>query len=307
MTSSPNDNEARVANEKLRVLLFEHSLTEAQVTSILAATDDQGQKLTGAATGNFSSGNAGPTINIFDLNCVLLDEHVAISAHERTAISLWISHTYVFRQFRISPRLATLSPVEECGKSTLLDLLKLTCSLPWCSDDPSPASIYHQRDSNPDSTFLLDEGDNLGLFNDERMRSVFNAGHKQGGSTVRIVNGRQRKFNLYGPLAIAAIGELPPPGMSRSIIINMQRQPPDNQKKPIDENDRAWIGAQMQNHAFGEACKSGAITLNPNPKMPPELSNRAADNWRVLIAIGDALGHGIEAREAAIGTSRLCC
>ena len=299
-TSSPFEHEAEVAKEKLRVLLFEHSLTEADIPAILAATDDHGQKLSSAS---FPSAGAGPTINVFDLNSALIDDHVTVTVRERTAISLWITHTYLFRRFRITSRLAILSPVEECGKSTLLDLLNLTCALPCCSDDPSPASIYHERDNNPDATFLVDEGDNLGLFKDERMRRLFNAGHKQGGSAVRIIDGRPRKFSLFGPLAIAAIGDLPRPLTSRSIIIGMQRQPPGSQKRPIDVNDMAWIAGQTQNYAFAEAVKSGAITLNPNPEMPKELSNRAADNWRVLISIGDALGHRAEARAAAIALS----
>jgi hypothetical protein len=34
--------------------------------------------------------------------------------------------------------------------------------------------------------------------------------------------------------------------------------------------------------------------------MPPSLRNRAADNWRVLFAIADNLGHGEDARAAAM-------
>ena len=37
--------------------------------------------------------------------------------------------------------------------------------------------------------------------------------------------------------------------------------------------------------------------------MPPELHNRAADNWRPLLAIADDLGHGEDARTAAIALS----
>jgi hypothetical protein len=47
-TSSPFEHEAEVAKEKLRVLLFEHSLTEADIPAILAASDDHGQKLSSA-------------------------------------------------------------------------------------------------------------------------------------------------------------------------------------------------------------------------------------------------------------------
>lgn len=34
--------------------------------------------------------------------------------------------------------------------------------------------------------------------------------------------------------------------------------------------------------------------------MPPSLRNRAADNWRILLSIADDLGHGEDARAAAI-------
>jgi Protein of unknown function (DUF3631) len=37
--------------------------------------------------------------------------------------------------------------------------------------------------------------------------------------------------------------------------------------------------------------------------MPPELHNRAADNWRVLLAIADYFGRGEDARPAAIALS----
>ena len=64
-------------------------------------------------------GGAGPTINVFDLNSALIDDHVTVTVRERTAISLWITHTYLFRRFRITSRLAILSPVEGSRKGYL--------------------------------------------------------------------------------------------------------------------------------------------------------------------------------------------
>jgi hypothetical protein len=188
-------------------------------------------------------------------------------------------------------------------KNGLLKVLNLTCAMPWHTDDASPASIYHERDANPDSTFLVDEGDNIGLFDNPNMRKLFNAGHEQGTSTDRYIRGRNQKFYLFGRLAIAAIGDLPRPLISRSIVVSMQRQPPGNQRRSIDVNDRAWGAAQTVNFGFAEAVRSSAITLNLNPSMPTDLTNRAADNWRALISIGDALGHGAEARAAAVALS----
>ena len=41
-------------------------------------------------------------------------------------------------------------------------------------------------------------------------------------------------------------------------------------------------------------------TLAQDPEMPPALRDRAADNWRVLLAIADNLGYGEAARSAAV-------
>jgi Protein of unknown function (DUF3631) len=41
------------------------------------------------------------------------------------------------------------------------------------------------------------------------------------------------------------------------------------------------------------------LALNCHPQMPP-LHDRAADNWRPLLSIADALGHTEDARVAAV-------
>jgi hypothetical protein len=299
MAQSPvNENEARVARIKLERLLYEYRLTEADLPGILAATDDEGHPASqvGGSFQGPSGSTSGPRVNVYDLAYVLTEDHVSITRHERVAVTLWILHTYIFRQFAISPRLALLSPVPQCGKTTLLKLLLATTADPFKTDDPSPAALYHERDSNPYATFLVDEGDNLDLWNNKEMRRIFNAGYENGGSTHRFINGRTQTFNLFGPLAIAAIGKLPPALVSRSIVINMQRQPPGSTARRLDMNDLAFAAAREQIQRFAATC-----TLNPEPEMPPRLSiNRNADLWRPLIAIADALGRGEAAREAAV-------
>jgi hypothetical protein len=70
---------------------------------------------------------------------------------------------------------------------------------------------------------------------------LFNTGHKRGGSTDRIIGGRRRRSNLFGPLSIAAIGALPATHMSRSRVINMRRQPPNSRKKRLST---IWFSSQ---------------------------------------------------------------
>jgi hypothetical protein len=298
MTRSSNPNEASVAKTKLERLLFEWSLSESDIDGIIKATNDSGQPNGGGATSGTVTDDDIAGINLFDLIFTLLAEHVVVTIHEYTAAALWNLHTYVFRKFRITPRLATLSPTHGCGKSTLLDLLELLCANPFCSADPTPATIYHERDENPDATLLIDEVDNLGLFHDPKMRKLFNAGHKVNGFATRFIDGRNRKFDLFGPLALAAIGALPPPLMSRSIVVDMQKAVPP---KRLDPNDRAFMIAQELCRKFMLDCLNDPKLLNLDPPMPAEITDpRMADNWRPLIAIADALGRGEQARQAAV-------
>jgi hypothetical protein len=179
-------------------------------------------------------------------------------------------------------------------------LMKLLVNKPNYSDNVTPAVIYRELDLRPGTTYLLDEADNQGLLNDHVLRSVFNSGHGREGSIDRIVNGQPKKFRTFAPLAIAAIGTLPLPLLSRAAaVINMQRFAPGEAKiHRLDDTDLSFPAARE------EIKKWAAISsLARDPEMPSSLSNRAADNWRVLFAIADDLGHGEAARSAAI---KLC-
>ena len=109
----------------------------------------------------------------------------------------------------------------------------------------------------------------------------------------RFIGGRSRKFSTFAPLAVAAIGVMPLPLMHRSIVINMQRS--SVHLEQWDEFDPTFPAVREQFQKWAATC-----SLAQNPEMPSSLRNRAADNWRVLLAIADDLGHGEAARAAAI-------
>ena len=77
----------------------------------------------------------------------------------------------------------------------------------------------------------------------------------------------------------------------------MQRRPADVQIERLDETNPppAFAGARDMAQNWAARCR-----LNRDPEMPPQLRDRAADNWRPLLSIADALGHGEDARAAAI-------
>ena len=301
LIGSPAAKEAENAREKLVQLLTKHSCSWNDLPEILAAVRTNDPATTNDATSPPPEGMAADAtathINIFDLIVRLIEKYVAVSDDERIAIALWVLHTWAFDQFPITPRLALLSPVRGCGKTLLLILIELLCAEPFRSDNVTAAVIYHHLRSRPRSPLLLDEGDNQDIFRDGPLRAVFNSGHRRGGNISRFVGGWTRRFSTFAPLAIAAIGTLPLPLLHRAVVINMQRRPADVQIERLDETNppRAFAVVRAMARNWAARCR-----LNRDPEMPPQLRDRATDNWRPLLSIADALGHGEDARAAAI-------
>jgi hypothetical protein len=188
--------------------------------------------------------------------------------------------------------------VRGCGKTTLLKLLEYLSAEPFRNDDVSPAAIYYHLADNPDTCLLVDEADNAGLFERRsQLRTLFNSGHERGGSFSRYISGWSRRFSTFAPLCVAGIGTLPLPLMQRSVMIRMQRRPP-GEYSSLDESDPSFAAAREQIRRWASSA-----SLASNPQMPASIYNRVADNWRVLFSIADDLGHGEEARAAAIELS----
>jgi hypothetical protein len=237
--------------------------------------------------------NVGSEINPLELVLRLLETHVEVTPAERMAIALWALHTHVVDRFSFTPRLALLSPVKRCGKTTVLALLETLVAEPFRTDNVTAAAIYHWLDCSPRSTLLFDEGDNLDMARNSVLRSVFNSGHRRGGNIARFVGGLAQQFPTFAPLALAAIGSLPSPLLDRSIPINMHRLTPGRILQSLDEV------ASLRAAREATVNWSAKCSLNLKPPIPPALDSRAADNWRVLFSIADDLGYGEQARAAA--------
>jgi hypothetical protein len=102
---------------------------------------------------------------------------IDVRPYELVALALWALHTHVADRFLVTPRLALISPVSTCGKSTVLAMLELLTARPLRTDNISPAAsfraIHGQR-----GTLLVDEGDNADLANSSLFRVVLNSGHR---------------------------------------------------------------------------------------------------------------------------------
>lgn len=171
-------------------------------------------------------------------------------------------------------------------------------------DHTTPAFVFHEI-NRTSCTLLVDEADNLGLNVNGTLRSVFNSGHRQGGTVRRFMGGAPRAYKTYAPLAIAAIGNLPRPLMRRAIIVPMEKSIAGKIKR-FDLGDIKTGKLLNLVYRLVLEWERSKPTLELNPALPKELHNRVADNWRPLIAIADSFGPAWSqlARQAAVTLAR---
>jgi hypothetical protein len=294
MLGSDKAPEREAARGKLERLLQKHGCTWNDVAAIIAAVyaDDNVGDDAPPPPPDQPADQSGPHINVFNLVHELVRRHIYVAPEECTAIALWILHTWIYRRFRHSPRLALISPVRGCGKTTTIALIEQLVPNPWRADHVSPASIYRQR---PLPVFLLDEFDQANLRNNDVLKRVLHGGWEVGGAASLVIDGRSQLLKTYAPVAMAAIGahSLSLQLLDRSIVINMHKPPPD---VPIDRLDTFSSQFTVTRKLILQWAQT--VQLDENPDVAG-LPHRLADTWRAIFSVADSLSAGPEARAAA--------
>ena len=128
---------------------------------------------------------------------------------------------------------------------------------------------------------LLDEADAYLVKENEDLRAVVNAGHRRDGAVIRTVgeDHEPRQFSAWAPMAIAAIGRLPPTIEDRSIIIRLKRRRPDERIESLRQDRTDGLDRLCRMCARWAADHAKALAA-ADPAMPEGIINRAADNWR---------------------------
>jgi hypothetical protein len=306
LMGSDNAHEREAARVKLDGTLRKHRknwndlmeiLKTGSYDSVGDADDDDDQ--------NETREQANQDFCALELVQYALQQYVDLKPHEYIAVALWVLHTHVFNQFLISPRLGIVSPVRECGKTTLLALVEVLSAQAQRTDGITAAAIYRMIDQMR-PTLLVDEADNLGLATDGPLRAVLNSGHRKGGAITRVIKDRPKRFSTFCPMAIAAIGSLPLPIMARSIVIHMERTDGARPLRRLKERDIDDANSDV-NIIYRQVFHwAKNVNLDLDPEIPREFRNRQADNWRPLFAIADSFGPtwGAAAREAAFALKR---
>lgn len=223
------------------------------------------------------------------------------SEHEPIAVTLWIAHTWVVETFETSPILAVTSAEMRSGKTRVLDCVELLVPAPFRVVTPSEAVTYTVLARRPRPTLLLDEADAIfGPRTAERyegLRAILNAGNRQGTPVLRVrLDGRKREveeFDIFGPKAVAGIGDLPATVADRSVRIRMKRRAPGETVARFRTRTA---------RAEAERILVPDFDVEPVAVVPDELNDRAADCWEPLLCVADAAGGSwpLRARLAAV-------
>jgi Protein of unknown function (DUF3631)/Bifunctional DNA primase/polymerase, N-terminal len=229
--------------------------------------------------------------------------YVFLPTGASAALALWTLHAWTMDAGDISPFIVLLSPTKRCGKTTVLIILLYLTPRSELSSNISPSALFrYVEDIRP--TLLIDEADSF-MRDNEELRGILNSGHtKAAAHVIRNVeiNGehKPRRFSTWAPKAIATIRELADTLEDRAIMLMLQRKPPGAKVERLRKRDNDEF-AVLRRKAARWAADNFAKLADPDPQIPDALNDRAADNWRPLLAIADLADGGWpkRAREAA--------
>ena len=184
---------------------------------------------------------------------------------------------------------AITSPEKGCGKTTLLDVLSRLVMRPLSTANVTASAIFRVVEMQR-PTLLIDEADTF-LSENEELRGILNSGHRQGGSVIRTVGEdfepRSSRPIRLAPLRLSAscrprwriarcrstcAGAVPDEPLRHSGLTAPSRSTNSRAKR--------HGGQRTMQIMFGVRT----------PTCPAGVFNRAADNWRPLLAIADAAG-----------------
>jgi putative DNA primase/helicase len=206
-------------------------------------------------------------------------------------LALWTLLTYVHDAFRISPILAICSPEKRCGKTTLMSVLSELVFNPIQASSITPAVIFRLIDKiHP--TLLIDEADTYIHRNDD-MRGVLNSGHTKNMAYVMRTVGAEyepKRFSTWAPKVIGLIGTLPPTLSDRSIAIQMRRKLPHETVERLMLERIEELLQPLKSKCLEWSQQNLEVLGGTEVEAPIWLNDRAADNWRPLIAIATIAG-----------------
>lgn len=226
---------------------------------------------------------------------------------ERTAVALWIGHTYVFHHFKHTPRLFLTSHGPGCGKSELGRLIAhFSRGGKKYEAGATYASIRDYR-RNPEDcgnrvTCVIDQLDGMGKTSsdDWKLMNLFcSSTETKALTTIKEKRIRKDKETFENveipigyPVALGKIGDIPNDAlMSRCIPIRMQKETRDERKAQMEA--RMKEPPHLYDAFNGWFDGSWKVQYIEAPK---GTDSRVEDMWQPLLNVARHAGPAWEKR-----------
>jgi hypothetical protein len=290
--------------ERIKIVKLQDALAEAGVKDLADIVEakyrdmpaenlrDTLEKLFGAAREWHPPGGA----EVLDAAYNFLGEWLSAPDSALRILTLWTAFTYVYRHWRHAPLLHIYSPEANCGKTTVLKLLKRLAANAEYSDSPSESSAFRLIDQKR-NILLLDEMDTKfrGKEEDDKamqrmLNSVFERDSKYHRTEQVGKNWEVRSYDVFCPVAFATIRSniVPSSTRSRAIPIPMQRLrgKPRYRETPEETVRGEAIGARLATWIYSVEND----LADADPFVPQFDSARQVDISEPLLAIAEAVG-----------------
>jgi hypothetical protein len=187
----------------------------------------------------------------------LLGKYLALTPIFRLVVSAWVKASWLTEFWDQFPHLAITSPEPRCGKTRLLELLKLICRNPLLLANTTAPAVFRKIavDRRNPPTLLLDEAQSLSSYRSESsqmVREILCAGIGKSAVVSRCVGQDHvpTDFQIYCAKVIALIGEPDRVLADRCLHIRMGRKKEsDNVERwrlRIVEQEGAALKAELE-------------------------------------------------------------
>ena len=229
---------------------------------------------------------------LLDALAAAFTRYVVLPDGGADALALWVVFAHAHDAAYVSPIMTVTSPLKRCGKTTCLRIIQELAPRALPTSNITAAALFRTVEKW-EPTVIIDEADTFLRGNDE-LRGVLNSGHVRGsGGVIRTVgdNHEPRRFSTWAPKVIALIGALPDTLADRSVHLRLRRKRPDEivERLRLDRMDDLTV---LKRQAARWAADSLDALRGADPDVPVDLHDRAADNWRTMLAVADLAGGG---------------
>jgi len=213
-------------------------------------------------------------------------------------IAFWIAGTYLYRCFPLYPYLWVHSPTKRCGKTLLLELLSsLAFNCDGVTTAPTEAILFRDPEISG-GTLCWDEVENLSKSKEKGERiEIINAAYRKGAKIKRCEgkDNNVKSFEVYRPIILSGIQELPDTVIDRSIKIELIRKPIADTVERLQleklENELQSIKDDLYNFALNKTLQILKAHQGINqsvPVIPNGVDDRLRDGLEIIYSVASA-------------------